>query len=87
MAIIVKDIEVGGVVIIMLVAFMRDYDALSDFAMFLNYFITNSLFDFVTSIVSIIGVGHYNGFMKNCTSSLVLSTFLLMHLHRMCGLS
>ncbi|RDX60424.1 hypothetical protein CR513_61434, partial [Mucuna pruriens] len=30
--------------------------------------------------------GHYNGLMKNCTSPLVLSTFLLVHLHRMCGL-
>ncbi|RDX66388.1 putative LRR receptor-like serine/threonine-protein kinase, partial [Mucuna pruriens] len=62
--------------------------ARSDSAMF--YFITNSLgFTFVvlgrvkliTSIASLLGVGRYNGFMKNCTSPLVLSTFLLVHLH------
>ncbi|RDX70469.1 hypothetical protein CR513_50286, partial [Mucuna pruriens] len=41
----------------------------------------------VTSIASLLGVGHYKRFMKNCTSQLVLSTFLLVHLHRMCGLS
>ncbi|RDX77087.1 hypothetical protein CR513_42846, partial [Mucuna pruriens] len=41
----------------------------------------------VTSIASLFAIGHYNGFMKNCTSPLVLSTFLLVHLHRMCGLS
>ncbi|RDY05901.1 Folate-biopterin transporter 1, chloroplastic, partial [Mucuna pruriens] len=57
----------------------------SDSIMF--YFTTNSL-DFtlvvlgrvklVTSIASLLGVGHYNGFMKNCISPLVLSTFLLV---------
>ncbi|RDY01679.1 Folate-biopterin transporter 1, chloroplastic, partial [Mucuna pruriens] len=41
----------------------------------------------VTSIVSLLGGGHYNVFMKNCISPLVLSTFLLVHLHRMCELS
>ncbi|RDX62223.1 Folate-biopterin transporter 1, chloroplastic, partial [Mucuna pruriens] len=65
-----------------------------DFAMF--YFTTNCLgftlmvlgrVKLVTSIASLLCVGHYNGFMKNCSSLLVLSTFLLVHLHRMCGLS
>ncbi|RDX65633.1 Folate-biopterin transporter 1, chloroplastic, partial [Mucuna pruriens] len=62
------------------------------FAMF--YFTINSLgftlmghVKLVTSIASLLGVGHYNGFMKNCTSPFVLSTFLLVHLHRMHGLS
>ncbi|RDY12080.1 Folate-biopterin transporter 1, chloroplastic, partial [Mucuna pruriens] len=64
------------------------------FAMF--YFTTNYLgftlmvlecVKLVTSIACLLGVGHYNGFMKNCTSPLVLSKFLLVHLHRMCGLS
>ncbi|RDX88242.1 Folate-biopterin transporter 1, chloroplastic, partial [Mucuna pruriens] len=62
-----------------------------DFVMF--YFITNSLgftlmvlghVKLVTLIESLLGVGHYNGFMKNCTSPLVFSTFLLVHLYRMC---
>ncbi|RDX80477.1 Folate-biopterin transporter 1, chloroplastic, partial [Mucuna pruriens] len=66
----------------------------SDSAMF--YFTTNSLgftlvvlgrVKLVTSIASLLGVGHYNVFMKNYTSSLVFSTFLLVHLHRMCELS
>ncbi|RDX93017.1 hypothetical protein CR513_24779, partial [Mucuna pruriens] len=41
----------------------------------------------VTLIASLLGVDHYNGFMKNCTSPLVLSIFLLVHLYRMCRLS
>ncbi|RDX88206.1 Folate-biopterin transporter 1, chloroplastic, partial [Mucuna pruriens] len=67
-----------------------------DFAMFSIYFTTNSLgftlmvlgrVKLVTSIAFLFGVGHYNGYMKNCTLPLVLSIFLLVHLHRMCGLS
>ncbi|RDX80936.1 Folate-biopterin transporter 1, chloroplastic, partial [Mucuna pruriens] len=51
----------------------------SDFAMFSNYFSTNSLrfalmilgrVKLVTLIASLLGIGNYNGFMKNCTSSL-----------------
>ncbi|RDX67492.1 Folate-biopterin transporter 1, chloroplastic, partial [Mucuna pruriens] len=132
-AIIVKDIEVGGVATIMSVAFRitmvvddlpidekkiiwkaqnEHYQVISYattykqlcsltllcsqttlpqilFAMF--YFTTNSLVlgrvKLATSTASLLDVGHYNGFMKNWTSSLVLSTFLLVHLHRMCGLS
>ncbi|RDX99166.1 Folate-biopterin transporter 1, chloroplastic, partial [Mucuna pruriens] len=66
----------------------------SDSTMF--YFTANSLsftpmvlghVKLVTSIVSLLGIDHYNGFMKNCTSPLVFSTLLLVHLHRMCGLS
>ncbi|RDX98464.1 Folate-biopterin transporter 1, chloroplastic, partial [Mucuna pruriens] len=37
----------------------------------------------VTSIASLLGVGHYNGFMKNFTSPLALNTFLLVHLYKM----
>ncbi|RDY12917.1 Folate-biopterin transporter 1, chloroplastic, partial [Mucuna pruriens] len=64
------------------------------FAMF--YFTTNSLgftlmvlghVKLITSIASLLSVGHYNGFMKNCTLPLVLNTFLLVHLYRMCELS
>ncbi|RDY13439.1 Folate-biopterin transporter 1, chloroplastic, partial [Mucuna pruriens] len=66
----------------------------SDFAIF--YFIINSLgfapeflghVKLVTSIASLLGVGIYNGFLKNCTSPLVISTFILVHLHRMSELS
>ncbi|RDX67851.1 Folate-biopterin transporter 1, chloroplastic, partial [Mucuna pruriens] len=62
---------------------------LSNYAMF--YFIINSLsftlvflgcVKLVTSIASLLGVDHYNEFMKNFTSSLVLNTFLLVRLHK-----
>ncbi|RDX69582.1 Folate-biopterin transporter 1, chloroplastic, partial [Mucuna pruriens] len=38
-------------------------------------------------IASLLGVGHYNEFMKNYISPLVLSTFLLVHLYKMYELS
>ncbi|RDX67887.1 putative WRKY transcription factor 32, partial [Mucuna pruriens] len=43
MAIIVRDMEVEGVATIMSVAFVRQATLQSDFAMFSNYFTTNSL--------------------------------------------